>query len=476
MADTSSHRAVPASLNFRLFILLLLAGFTLRAGYGVARYVREGSLALEGIEFIQSWDHDALEHVLIANAIRTGKGHVVDELPGLEGKNIRRGEAVYKAPLYQYFLALVFALGGLSFASLIPVQALVGGALSGFTGLFALETFGSRTVAWIAGLLAAGHPVLVNSASQPYNENLFYCTLMASLWAFLRFFKTERRPWAVTAGVLMALTLLTRESAIALLAVMVLFPAVVGYRRRRLIGGVAVMLLATVAVVLPWPVRNYLRFGEIVPIARVTGTALGIGNSSCLANESLLRPYWAEGPCEESDRRREAAFVQLTPEQRASRIWQDRVYGQVGRDFIFECPVCYVKLTLRRTWTLLLPYHPFQDQDLVQRAGLVAYWLIVMPVGLIGVVRSMRRPQPEIALLILLIVASAGPLIAVYFSPDLRYRVGADILIGCFAATVYAGFLSRVRPRSPATETVTRLGGTSKVAPPGNSNAALRTS
>jgi hypothetical protein len=188
--------SVRKATAWRLFLVLLILGFGLRFGYGAARY-RSDLIRLSGDSFITSWDFDALEHVLIANALLSGKGYVVDDKPIPQGKHVRHvGEdAVFKAPLYQFFLAGVFAISGFSFLLFFPLQALLGGLASGFIGLLTLEAFGEERAAWLAGLFAATHPVLVNSASQPYNENLFFFLFAASIWAFLVGLRTQRLRW-----------------------------------------------------------------------------------------------------------------------------------------------------------------------------------------------------------------------------------------------------------------------------------------
>jgi hypothetical protein len=83
----------------RLFLILLILGFGLRVGYGVVRY-RSDLFHLSGESFTASWDFDALEHILIARALLSGKGYVVDNSPIPQGKHVRyAGEgAVFKAP------------------------------------------------------------------------------------------------------------------------------------------------------------------------------------------------------------------------------------------------------------------------------------------------------------------------------------------------------------------------------------------
>ena len=162
---------------------MVLLGATARLGYGVARYYP--SFSLRGPDFIALWNHDGLEHVLIAKALVEERAYRVAVVPGLERKAVRAGghDALFKAPLYEMFLAAVFALSGFSFTLFFPLQAPLGGFLSGSAALIALDSFEDLRVGYLAGIAAALHPVLVNAASQPYNENLFFALLLGSVFA-----------------------------------------------------------------------------------------------------------------------------------------------------------------------------------------------------------------------------------------------------------------------------------------------------
>ena len=60
--------------------------------------------------------------------------------------------ALFKAPLYQYFLAGAFAISGFSFKLFFPLQSLIGGLTAGFVGLITLRVFQSSKTAWLAGI------------------------------------------------------------------------------------------------------------------------------------------------------------------------------------------------------------------------------------------------------------------------------------------------------------------------------------
>lgn len=421
-----------------IFLAALLVGCLVRLGYGLARH--HESLTSTGTDFIVRWDHDALEHVLIAKSLIDAGEYRVARVPGLESKQVRGvgHDASFKAPLYQLFLAGVFAISGYNFLLFFPLQALIGGISSGLAALVALETFQRRIGALFAGGAAAMHPVLVNSASQPYNENLYLALLFATLWTFLKWWNAPRLRWAVACGILGGLAILCRESAGSLLlalAALTLFARAAG-RRQSLVAASA-MIAAAGLTIAPWLARNFAVYGE-PSISSGSAHVLAIGNNECLASEPIRQVYWAEDACAATDARRAPVLAQLTAEQRRNDALTERLDGAVGMAFITEHPVDYVRLSIRRAWSVLLPFHPRQETGRVQRAALLAYWLLVLPAGVAGMIRAVRARQPNALLLAVLVAVTALPLVLIYFSPDGRHRIPADLLLACFAGQAYA--------------------------------------
>jgi hypothetical protein len=424
---------------------MLVLGSTIRLGYGLARY--HGSLSDSGSAFITRWDFDALEHVLISKSLIEDHTYTVARIDGLDGKHVRAlgHGALFKAPLYEAFLALVFALSGFTFTLFFPLQAILGGVLSGLAALIALDSFDSRRVAYFAGVAAATHPILVNTASQPYNENLFFALLFGSIWAFSRWLHRPVLRWAIVATVLGALAGLCRETALPLLLIMIVLPVFVSPPGASRLRVPLVMLATATLVIAPWSLRNYIQEHAVIPVASNTGTALGIGNNACLAAERILSPYWADGPCPSLDVERLRLLARLPADQRMSAVREDRIYGALGIQFIREHPITYLRFCLGRAWTGLLPFHPRQALGRVPRIALSLYWLAVIPAGFVGAFISLRKLQKHTLLLLLLIAATLSPLILIYFSSDMRYRVGADLLLAAFAGWVYVNGSLRLR-------------------------------
>ena len=420
-----------------VLIFVFLVAVVVRVGYGVAHYGRE--LSLTGDQFIQLWDHDALEHVLIAKAIMDGDGYTVDAGQDLTGKHPRFvGEsALFKAPLYQYFLAAIFSISGFSFLLFFPLQALLGGGISVVISKIAMHVFSAPRIGLYAGVAAAVHPVLVNTASQPYNENLFFFLFFLTVLLFLDYLRSPTLRRAVIVGVLAGLTTLTRESMLAPFLVMVGIGVLQNWR---VAGSLPVrkaflMLTAFLITIVPWTVHNYLQVGLFVPVSSISGTSLGMANNECVVG-GLNEPFDAEGACRSLDARRYALLKEM-PSQ-PSAVWDDRAYAQLGREFVLHHPLDYMSLCFRRAWTTFLPYHPRQDLGSTIKLGLTIYFVLVVLVGLASVIILVKRGlTPSGKVLLWVALATYAPLVLVYVSTDLRYRVGIDLLLGCFAASTY---------------------------------------
>jgi dolichyl-phosphate-mannose-protein mannosyltransferase len=425
---------------WRVLVIVFLVAVALRLGYGLAGY--RHVLSASGATFIALWDHDPLEHVLIAKGIMEGKGYVVDSNVDLTGKHPRLvdGPAIFKAPLYQYLLAGIFSVSGFSFALFFPLQALLGGGISVLVAKLALEALdNSPQVGLYAGLAAAIHPVLVNTASQPYNETVFFFLFFLSLLMFFRWMGAPSWWRAIVFGVVAGLTTLTRESMVAPFVAMVALGVLNRWRKQgfRTIGGAVAMIGAAVLTVAPWTLHNYQQYRVFLPVSSISGTSLSLGNNECIAGEGLFVPFDGDGGCLPLDAKRYAALKQM-PAQPFS-FWNDRAYAQLGREFVLQHPVDYLRLCVRRAWTTFLPYHPRQNVGAGKKLVLVGYFVLVIAMGLVSIfVGTPKGLSPYAKVLLWVAVASYAPLVAVYVSADLRYRVGIDLILGCFAGFGYA--------------------------------------
>lgn len=197
---------------------------------------------------------------------------------------------IFHPPLYPYFLAILNSVFG-SLAAIKVAQALIGSLLIPAVSRIAFAVSGPR-----AGLIAAGlaafYPEMIWYSAHFWCETLFLSLLW---WAVERLLAADRegsRRAALAAGLLIGLAVLTRETVLYLLPLGAWWVFVSRPRRNVL---AALVLAASLAVVLPWTARNWIQFGAFIPVSTGGGLNLYQGNAPLSRNEVYNEYYANEG-------------------------------------------------------------------------------------------------------------------------------------------------------------------------------------
>ena len=194
---------------------------------------------------------------------------------------------IFHPPLYLYFLGVPFAATG-SLAAVQYLQSLVGALLVPALGLLGRSAF-SEPAGLAAAGLAALYPELIWFAAHFWAETLFTVLLW---WAIERLLASDTRGsgWAaVGAGLLFGLAILTRETVLYFLPFAALWLA---WRRPGGVRRAALVVVASLLVVLPWTVRNWVVFDAFVPVSTAGALNLWQGNTR-LTRQEVYEEYWA---------------------------------------------------------------------------------------------------------------------------------------------------------------------------------------
>jgi hypothetical protein len=218
--------------------------------------------------------NDPVEYLSIGESIARGHGYI--NLEGFASAYYPIGYPAFVAVLA--WLVIHTPLPDHIAVSVEAVQALLGAATIWAMAVVARRLAGAGAAVATAGLLALW-PNLIFHAGVLLGETLFSFLVAGALLALL----DKSTPWhprtrrLLVAGTLFGLASLVRP--IALLAFPVLLVALLVTRApaRRALAVTAIALLPTVAVVLPWTIRNEVRMHAFVPIATNTGDDLCIG-------------------------------------------------------------------------------------------------------------------------------------------------------------------------------------------------------
>jgi 4-amino-4-deoxy-L-arabinose transferase-like glycosyltransferase len=197
--------------------------------------------------------------------------------PSLE--TLHPGASAYYPPLFGVVLAGVYELSGTGtharWEAGRVTEAILGAVAVWLIALIGARLFGRR-VGLAAGGIAAVYPPLVLVGSSLLSEPLFVPLVLGAVLAALSYREDRRNRWLLLSGLLIGLAALTRGNGV-FLAIPAAFLVWVDRPRRtwRSVAGPALLIATTIAVLVPWTVRNAEVFHRFVPISTDSGFTLG---------------------------------------------------------------------------------------------------------------------------------------------------------------------------------------------------------
>lgn len=176
---------------------------------------------------------------------------------GVQGEGAQRGVPdAYLPPIYPLLLAGATLLFGSGAAAVNVVQALLGALACVLVFYVAILAFADRRTAWLSFIANASYPILLLWVNLHLTETLYILLLNGMVLCLTLTLKRYRPGYALLAGVLYTLTMLTREALVLFLPLLVLFWLIDRYDWRRKGIALASFLLGVLIAFAPWWVRN----------------------------------------------------------------------------------------------------------------------------------------------------------------------------------------------------------------------------
>ena len=234
---------------------LALVALVLRLG--MAFHVRDAPLQRDAVDY----DH-------IGRSLADGNGFPPTYVAAGGGPSAMR------PPAYPLYLAAVYEVTGQGTFAARVSQAVLGTITALLIGLLAALLFGE--VAGLAALaLAAVYPEFVLMDSAILSETLYVPLMLGAIVAALRHrAEPGRLRWALLAGLLAGLSILTRQNGAVLLLPLALLVWMTAATTRQRLFSTASMLVVAGLVVLPWTIRNAVELHALVPVATQSGLVL----------------------------------------------------------------------------------------------------------------------------------------------------------------------------------------------------------
>lgn len=351
---------------------------------------------------------------------------------GFADSQFAPGPTAFRPPVYPIALAAVHEVGAGWTAERL-LGALLGMVTVLLIFVIAKRLWGHR-VAVVAGVFTAVFPPLVTLSASLLSEVLFLPLILAALLAVLEYRDSALLRWAVVAGVLCGLAILTRTVGVPIVLALALGVWTARPRFTRAgLAAPAVLVLATIVVLSPWMIRNTSTFDRWVGLGTGGGYALA-GTYSAESRDRATHPGQPFSPNQLRTYRPLFEARSLDEVQFTSRLQDD------GIDYIRSHP-SYLAETI--AWNTLRVFELARDSDFESRfagsqlqalglerlasplvflGGLYAV-LILALVGAaaqVGLLSSRRAPLFVWAIPALLLL----PALAIYGIP--RYRAPID--------------------------------------------------
>ncbi len=348
------------------------------------------------------------------------------------------GEPFFRAPLYYYFLALIYKIFGHSYFIPRLMQIFFGAFGSWLTYRLGVRIF-DKNAGIIAGLIVALCGPLIYFDAELRIPALLIPLILLTL---IQLDRQREHPtnWGfLISGALLGLAALARPNILIFVPfVWIWILWIVRGRLRWLI----LFTLGILLLVLPVTLRNYLQSDDFVLIASQAGVNFYIGNNPQSDGYTAIVPGtpgdW-EGGYHETIRIAEAAAGRELKSSEVSRYWFGRTVKEISDD-----PGRWVSLICRK-FRLLFSGHEIGNNDdiyfqrryswllsLLMWEKIIAFpFGILLPLGLLGfILKSDRRRN---ALPLLFFISYSVSIIAFFVCT--RFRLPLIPLLA-----VWAGF------------------------------------
>lgn len=375
---------------------------------------------------------DAADYHRLATSLARGEGFVSPS----------GGATAYRPPVYPLFLAGIYRLGGVDMMHARIVQAVLGTVTVVLVGVVARQLW-DRRIALLSMAIAAVFPPFVLLGSVLFAEWLSVLLELAALALVLRYRAVGHTRWAVAAGVAFGTALLTRPnlvlSGIALGGLLLTSPC-----GRRVIA-LTCASLALLACLVPWTIRNAVRFDAFIPLTTQVGyTSAGTYNDVA-RTDPVFPATWHPA---QADPTVAALIAQGGNEHELDARLQAYV-----REYALDHPGYVVEVT---AWGVvdMLELRPSWDRlEVEEGLGIgsrsadvqrVAVWIVELVAILGALTQAARRPSRWVWAMPVLASAAVLPV-----TGFMRFRSAADPFLVMLTALAIAALIDRLHRQGP---------------------------
>jgi len=352
-------------------------------------------------------------------------------------------EVFFKAPLYSYFLSLIYLIFWHNYYLVAAAQFIIGAFSCVLIFLIAKEIF-NETAGLLAGLLASIYGIFIYFEGQLLAPSLI---VFLDLLLILLLLKFKEKPalhkWFI-AGMVLGISALARANILIFIPFVLVWLWLTFFKEKGKLVVVAYTVffcLGVFSIVALVTLRNYAVGDDFVLISSNAGINFYTGNNSQSDGISAI-PTGVEW-----ERLQRLPLKEgITKPSEASRFWLAR-----GFKFISEEPFAWFRLLLKKTYFFWNGFEPrnnisfyfFKRYSALLRIPLLGFG-VVCPLALTGIILSLRCWKKTILLLLFIF---SYMLSVIFFFVCSRYRVPVIPFLIIFAAYLFYWWFKEIAGR-----------------------------
>ncbi len=393
-------------------------------------------------------------------------------------------EVFYQAPLYPYFLGVLYSVAGRSLLLVRLVQAAIGSASCVLVALAAARLI-SRRAGIAAGLILALYApaIFFDGLLQKSVLDVFFVSLALLLIARIETVRLkadptyEKRPvggvrlqpdlhWLLLGLAIGGLSL-TRENALVFVVVLLAWALMRSWplRSPRSLRSPAALLLGLALVLVPVATRNTLVGGGFFITTSQFGPNFYIGNNSKADGTYASLRFGRGAPEYERQDATELAELSLghrLPPGEVSSYWTDRAL-----QYITSQPGAWARLMARKAALLVNRAEMVDTEDQATHAewslplrllGPVAHFGVLVPLAMLGIVATWPQ-RSRLGVLLALLVVYAASVVMFYVFARYRYPLVPMLIVFAAVALVESPRFARSLTKGSTTEDTATNGG-----------------
>lgn len=312
---------------------------------------------------------DAQNYDRIAVNISKGSGFALYGVP-----------TAFVAPLYPFFLSLIYTVFGHNYWVVKILQAIIGGLTSLIVFFIGKELFNYWT-GFFSSLFVAVHPELIGISTFIYTETLNIFLLSLFVLFFIKGLKNnDDKKYYLLSGLFLGLSTLCKGVTLLFPFLLLCF-FIVDRGLRKKLANLFPFVCVFVVTITPWTIRNYYHFKTFLPIATGGGEALWTGN---------YIPFDGEFRYEQTRAKIEELTKGLTPIERDKKLMEE------AKKTIFENPKTFLKLFVKKIYRFWLkvyediPRGKKRTTNIPIKTGLAFIHYPILILALLGIFKSNR--------------------------------------------------------------------------------------